>query len=229
MNACNKIISISSLRSGDVLLCCGEDRIAQKIANKTNSRYTHAAICINSTEAVEAGLAGVEKDAIANILGRYQFIAVFRQPDAWNPEYVKAMNLFVAKILKTQLKYNLAGILHFLESKKTHHMSLQDKIEAYFEGYYMPDSPIKQTYFCSELVADCFIVTGFISPSAAVIYKSSTYSPGDLGRDPTFGTFVGYILANSNSAIPDDDEFIHKPTFAEIYGDPHAHHEKCQL
>ncbi len=52
----------------------------------------------------------------------------------------------------------------------------------------------KSRYFCSELVADCFVITGFVEPSAAVVYKPNATSPGALGRDPTFGIFVDILL-----------------------------------
>jgi len=218
MSTNEKIISLDDVEAGDLLLCCGDDKTARKIEAQTDSRYTHSAICINSSEAVEAGLRGIEKNSIQQILSRYPFVAVFRQPDAWSKERIVAMNRFVDQIVESQLKYNIQGIRDFVEKKRNHQISLHDKLAAYFDGDLDPDSYQKEKYFCSELVADCFVATGFIAPSAAVVYKSDTYAPGDLGRDPTFGTFVGYLCSGEEFAIPDDDEFINNSTFEEIFG-----------
>ena len=67
-------------------------------------------------------------------------------------------------------------------------------------------------------MADCFVATGFIDPSAAVVYKSNVTSPGSLGRDPTFGTFLGYVSVVPNYSVPDSDEFLNTSTFSEIFG-----------
>ena len=214
-----KMMTLDRVSPGDVLLCCGDGKIAGKIEAKTDSRYTHAAICTTSVEAVEAGLGGIEKADVAEIVSRYPFVAVFRQPDAWSDERILAMRRFVDQVVDSQLKYNLQGIRDFVDKKRTHQMSLHDKLTAYFEGDLKPDAYQKEKYFCSELVADCFVATGFIHPSAAVAYKSDTYSPGDLGRDPTFGTFVGYLSPDEDCVIPEDDEFYYAATFDEIFGE----------
>lgn len=218
MSANRKLLTLGDLQAGDVLLCYGDGKIARKIEAKTDSKYTHAAICTTSVQAVEAGLGGIEKADVAEIVSRYPFVAVFRQPDAWSEERVMAMNRFVDQVVDSQLKYNLQGIRDFVDKKRSHQMSLHDKLTAYFEGDLEPDAYQKEEYFCSELVADCFAATGFIHPSAAMLYKSDTYSPGDLGRDPTFGTFVGYLSADEDCVIPEDDEFYHATTFHEIFG-----------
>jgi hypothetical protein len=75
----------------------------------------------------------------------------------------------------------------------------------------MRDDPTKRTR--SRLVS----ATGILDPSAAVVYRSDVISPGDLGRDPTFGTFCGYVSDVSGYNIPETDEFFHATTFHEIF------------
>jgi hypothetical protein len=54
--------------------------------------------------------------------------------------------------------------------------------------------------------------------SAAVAFQSNVYSPGDLGNESTFGTFVGYLCSDNEQAIPEDDEFFHRSTYGEVFG-----------
>jgi len=107
----------------------------------------------------------------------------------------------------------------FLKRKQEHNRGLHNKISEYFNGNLRP-KPYrnrKGQYFCSELIVDRFIAIGFISPSAAIAYQSDTFSPGDIGRDRTFGAFVGYLMPIPSGTIPEEDEFYDNPTFAEIW------------
>lgn len=213
----------SELRAGDVLLCYKDakiDPIGKGITRVTNSEYTHAAICISSSTAAEATvLGGASKVEIENLIKRYDHVAVFRQPDAWRPpERVQAMNAFIDSIVASGAKYNLRDVVTFKKRSEVHQLSLTDQLHAYFNGTYAPAPVEKGSYFCSELVASCFVVTGFIDPSAAVVYKSDVTSPGALGRDPTFGTFCGYVSTVPNYSVPATDEFINHSTFNEIFG-----------
>jgi len=218
-----KMMLASELRAGDVLLCYKDakiDPVGKGITRVTNSEYTHAAICISSSIAAEATvLGGVSKVEIENLIKRYDHVAVFRQPDAWRPpERVQAMNAFIDSIVASGAKYNLRDVATFKKRNEVHQLSLTDQLHAYFNGTYAPAPVEKGSYFCSELVASCFVVTGFIDPSAAVVYKSDVTSPGALGRDPTFGTFCGYVSTVPNYSVPATDEFINRSTFNDIFG-----------
>lgn len=213
----DRIINTDSIMAGDVLLCCGEGKIGKLIKKQTGSDYTHAAICYSANEIVEAVSSGVRKVPLVDIINRYSHIAVLRQPDAWSGNQVEAMRLFLDEVITSKRKYNLKGLCRFVKNKKKHDISLPDKIKAYFDNQLQPDSYVKVKYFCSELVADCFVATGFIKPSAAIIYKSKVYAPGDLGNDPTFGTFLGYLVPCDGYNIPAKDVFMSCPTFADIF------------
>lgn len=219
MNQEEKMISTSELKTGDIILCLGNDKgkVSKGIKRVTGSDYTHAAICLDKYRAAESSISGVQKTRIKDIIDGYDHIAILRQPDAWSEDKVKSVNLFVDKVIESKAKYNISGIFKFVHKKKSHKTDLYNKLKAYFDGKLTPDCFEKGRYFCSELVVDCFIATGFIMPSAAILYKSDTFSPGDLSDDPTFGTFLGYISSKQNYIIPANDKFFNTTTYKEIF------------
>lgn len=217
-----KMMCTSELCAGDVLLCYKDTKIdltGKVITRVTDSEYTHAAICISSSVAAEATvLVGVSKVQIEDLIKRYDHVAVFRQPDAWQPpERIQAMNAFIDSIIASNAKYNLRDVVDFKKQNEVHRLTLIELLNEFFNGTYTSAPIEKGSYFCSELVASCFVITGFIDPSAAVLYQSNVISPGALGRDPTFGTFCGYVSSVSNYAVPTTDEFFNRSTFDEIY------------
>ena len=217
------MVSINELRAGDVLLCYKDaklDPVGKGISYITDSEYTHAAICINHCTAAESTVSGgVAKVKIQDLVKRYHHVAVFRQPDAWRPaEYVQILNFFVDSVILSGAKYNLRGVVAFKKRSEVHQLSLMEQLHAFFNGTYASAPIDKGNYFCSELVANCFVVTGFIDPSAAVIYQANVTSPGALGRDAMFGTFYGYVSALPNYSVQDTDEFFNASTFNEIFG-----------
>lgn len=217
------LIQVTEIKPGDILLCYKDakiDPVGSAIQSITSSEYTHAAICIDTTTAVESLVQqGVVTTEITSLIGRYDHVAVFRQPDAWGPGNVEALRLFAKSAIEAKAKYNFKGVVAFRKRHEIHTLSVSDKLRKYFEGTLSHDPVEKGSYFCSELVADCFVATGFIDPSAAIVYKSDTTSPGELGRDPTFGTFYGYASAIPGYAVPSSDEFYNTTTFNEIFGE----------
>lgn len=161
-------------------------------------------------------MSGVRKIGIQDLVIQYCHVAIFRQPHAWSPDRVRAMNLFIEKIIQAGAKYKVDVIWKFVKDKKEHNESIFQKLESFFNGSLAPDAVEKGKYFCSELVVDCLVSTGFIDPSAAILYKSNTFSPGDLGEDPTFGTFLGYISLRENYEVPSDDVFLSRGPYDEI-------------
>ncbi len=214
----SKFINVSDLEAGDVILCHGEDKLAHKIASRTDSQYTHAAICISKSEVAESGVSsGIHKTAAADLISRYSHVAAFRLHDGWSSRRAEIINGFVDTMIASEKKYNLRGVWSFVKRKEAHEFDLRDKLTAFFEGRHQPKSHLTDTYFCSELVVACFIAAEIISPSASVVYQPDTFSPGDLGRDPTFGTFLGYISNDATCSIPENDEFRHQSTYSEIF------------
>jgi len=168
-----KLLTTNELRAGDVLLCYKDakfDPVRKGITHVTNSEYTHAAICIDSYTAAESVVSvvkgGVAKVKVQDLAKRYDHVAVFRQPDAWRPpERVKALNDFIDSIIASKAKYNLRDVVTFKRRNEVHQLSLTEQLHAFFQGTFAPAPVEKGSYFCSELVADCFVVTGFIEPS----------------------------------------------------------------
>ncbi|MEP4487168.1 MAG: hypothetical protein ABJ013_16160 [Halioglobus sp.] len=217
MSVVGKILAPNELSIGDVLLCYRQknsDLIAKAIRKTTGSEYCHAAIYYGENMAAESMLkhgvkkGGIGKISVSLLIERYDHVAVLRQRDAWsNNDRVKNFQQFVDEVIAKKPGYNLSGAINFSRKKTRHEATTQEKLEAHFSSDLQPVPVMKQSYFCSEFVADCFIAAGFIEPSAAILYQSDTYSPGDLGKDATFGTFCGYMSAKDNYKLPSSDYF----------------------
>jgi len=228
MSKKTNIRHVNELISGDVLLChIDASLIAQQIEKATGSKYSHAAIYYGDGFVAESlikeglGKGQIVKNAIRDVISRYDHIAVIRQPDAWCSEQsIAGLKLFIDKTIENGAKYNLGGIFSFTKRKELHETNVHQKLVDFFANESIPISPNKENYFCSEFVADCFIATGFIQPSAAILFQSDTYSPGDLGKEPTFGTFFGYLTNNPSYEVKEEDYYYHASTFDEIFGNP---------
>jgi hypothetical protein len=110
-------------------------------------------------------------------------------------------------------------MLRFLRKREKHEETLPSKLNAFFEGQFLPEPSRKTSYHCSEFVVAEFTAIGIIEPTAAIVYRASVISPGDLGRDATFGFFDGYLTQTPGYQIPQDDDFFHSQPFSEILKD----------
>ncbi|WP_061011119.1 YiiX/YebB-like N1pC/P60 family cysteine hydrolase [Vibrio sp. CUB2] len=222
----NKQLDIAWLQPGDVLLCHKkDDYVAKKIEEKTGSKYCHAAIYYGDSLAAESlAFDGFKKGRIgktnvSDLIARYDHVAVLRLHHGWgSTKRIDDLKQFIDKVINMGSRYNLCGIARFVKRKAFHESTLFKKLNEFFNGDFPPYSPVKSNYFCSEFVCDCFIAVGIIQPSAAVLYQSNVYAPGDLGNDATFGVFAGYLVKHSSHAIPTDDVFYNQSTYDEIYG-----------
>lgn len=216
----SKILNKVDLKPGDVVLCYknGKFDVVGKIIKKiTESDYVHAGIYIGNNIVAESMTSGLAKENLDRVLARYDHVAIFRRHDAWNKRRVRLLELFVDMMVKSQCKYNISGALNFHKLKLEHQSTLIERLDDYFIKNHTPESPIKEKYFCSEFVVDCFIATGFIDSSAAVLYNPTVISPGDLGRDVTFGYFLGYLSSDDKYEVPSEDEFYHSTTWDDIF------------
>jgi hypothetical protein len=220
--------NVADLKPGDVILCyCkpNDNLIAKVIHAVTASEYCHAAIYYGDSMVAESTAKDgikkgkIEKINVSNLLSRYDHVAVLRQPDAWaSSDSVKALQLFIDKVVQSKAKYNFIGFLTFKSRKERHETNIYEKLEAFFNDQLNSAQVEKGSYFCSEFVCDCFIAVGFIQPSAAVLFQSDTFSPGDLGKEPAFGTFWGYLTTKSNYAVSDKDYYYRETTYDAIFG-----------
>jgi hypothetical protein len=216
MNPNARIMALNQLQTGDVLLCVMGGRLAAKVEHNTESKYTHAGICYNEVEVVDVTLGGIQKAPAAQFVAGSEYVAVFRNPYIWNQNRVQAFHRFMDNAINARRKYDRTGARTFAERKEDHKLTLLAKLYEHFENGLQPVDHNKLKYICSELVVAAFIEIGFIQPSAAIAYQCDTYSPGDLGRDPTFGFFVGYLKPETTEEIPADDEFANKVTLGEL-------------
>jgi hypothetical protein len=219
---------IDELKIGDILLChsnTSNSLVAKKIERVTGSEYCHAAIYYGDALIAEStaknGLkkGKIGKVSISDLVSRYDHVAVLRHPDAWSsPGRIQALQQFIDKVISTGAKYNYKDALSFKIRKELHEANIHEKLSAYFDGELAPEPVDKLEYFCSEFVCDCFVNVGFIQPSAAVLFQSDTISPGDLGKDKTFGTFWGYLTVNEDYKVNESDYYYCDSTFDEIFG-----------
>ncbi|HHP0473008.1 TPA: YiiX/YebB-like N1pC/P60 family cysteine hydrolase [Vibrio harveyi] len=217
----SKILNKNVLQTGDIILCYKNgkfDALGKAIQSVTKSEYVHAGIYLGDNIVAESMTSGLAKENLNNVLQRYDHVAIFRRHDAWDEGRVRLLKYFVEKMLESKCKYNFSGVFNFKGAKEEHQQTLTKQLEDYFNGDCVQISPIKENYFCSEFVVDCFVVTGFIEPSAAVLYNSTVTAPGDLGRDATFGYFLGYLSSDSQYDIPENDEFYNVSTWEDIFG-----------
>lgn len=220
--------NIEDLKPGDVILCYCKPTgglVAKAIHAVTESEYCHAAIYYGDSFAAEStakdGLkkGKIEKIKASELLSRYEHVAVLRQPDAWaTHDRVKSLQLFIDNVVQNEVKYNFSGVLSFKNRRQFHEANIQKKLESFFNGQLNSVQFKKDSYFCSEFVCDCFIAVGYIQPSAAVLFQSDTYSPGDLGKEPAFGTFWGYLTSKSDYAVSEGDYYYRATTYDAIFG-----------
>ncbi|KAB7711020.1 hypothetical protein GBN32_09860 [Plesiomonas shigelloides] len=216
------------MKPGDVILCYCEpnaDIVSSQIQKVTSSEYCHAAIYYGNSLAAESTAKDgvkkgkIEKVCVRDVVARYKHVAILRQPDAWaSDDRIISLQMFIDKVVANQAKYNFSGVLSFKNRKELHEANIQEKLEKFFASQQAPIATDKKSYFCSEFVCDCFIAVGFIQPSAAVLFQSDTYSPGDLGKEPVFGTFWGYLTTNSGYIVPETDHYYRAATYDAIFG-----------
>jgi hypothetical protein len=222
----NGFKNINHLKPGDVILCYGGLNLTARAINAvTGSKYSHAAIYYGESFAAESTVKNgilkgkVKKIKVCELVSRYDHVAILRQPDAWASEdRTKALQLFINQVVANEAKYNFNGVLSFKNRKELHQSNIYEKLESFFAGQSTQIQTQKASYFCSEFVCDCFIATGFILPSAGVIFQSDTYSPGDLAKEPTFGTFWGYLTTKDDYIVPLDDYYYRASTYDQIFG-----------
>jgi hypothetical protein len=221
MSTIHKGIPLESIKAGDVLLCyiANDHPVFERIREATGSKYTHAAFCIGDGMVGHATPPRVEIKPLKDVVEASDHVAVFRQPDAWDPVKIQRLSVFVNEAVARGAKYDSAGLRHFEANKELHTNTLHDRLTQFHEGTLPPESTEANGYTCSGFLAAGFRATGFFDRSASLLYNPDATAPGDLGRDPSWGTFVGYVSLKDGYDIPLDDEFYNESTFAEIWED----------
>ena len=199
-----KEIAKTSIQAGDVLLCYSSDLADKSQEGIIEHGYSHAAICLNSADVLEATKPVVRKTTIDQFFDDgYQHIAVMRSE--WSQESVQKLLNFAN--LVAGLKFNEIGIARCVKRKdeKNSDITFQKVIDIMNGAE--PESPLKNTYFCSELVVAAFLYKGVASKEATPLFKPNTFSPEGIAIDKAFGFFHGYILPYNGYIVPDNDYF----------------------
>jgi|GEM_PF-1169768 len=211
------IVNESDLKTGDILLgYSGAAR--EKGEADIASGYVHAAIYLGESAIAEATGRKVKKSSFNDLAEEYDHLVALRQPDAWHGDNISKLHDFIDDRISSGASFNTQGIRDFKDSVPNSQSSDLERLGRYFEGELVPESPVRDKYFCSELVVSSYIAIGFIGESAAVVYRPENTSPESLAKDPTFGTFLGYIKPYGEYKIPEEDMFEHSTPFHEIFG-----------
>lgn len=198
-----KCISQTDLRSGDVLLCYSPEFKGK--CDELLSGYSHAAICLGDCRILEATEPKVRETSVPNLLASYSHIAVLRSSNCWSYQRIaKLWNFAEENIGKN---FNNIGVGRVSARRTELIEEADERLQAYFETGATIE-PNRSVYFCSELVAAALISIGVIHESAASLFDPKALSPEDIGRDAVFGLFIGYIVSNESSLIPETDMFF---------------------
>ncbi|WP_334154646.1 hypothetical protein [Tepidimonas sp.] len=218
-------LSPNDVKPGDVLLCRPPEGInaskvvRRSIAAVTGCPYTHAAIALSHSEVLDARpLHGVKVRPLAELLAEARHVAVLRHPDAWNPQRIDGLRDYAAALQALGAGYNYREALRYSANRRRHAVEAMDALARYFETGEQQPAADFGPFFCSELVAACFVDSGFLHPSAAVVIAPGVQAPGDLTKEPAFGFLVGFLTADSRSKVPEDDPMLLHTRYREIFG-----------
>ncbi|CAA0098986.1 Uncharacterised protein [BD1-7 clade bacterium] len=201
-----KFINEKELVPGDVILCCSA-MTSDKATQATHSKYSHAAIHLSSGDIAESSSKGVTITSVSDLLEEYDHIAVLRNPYIWGGDRVEKLKSFIKKAIEDKASFNTVGMGKYESRKEKHSITELQRLEQYFDGELPETKSERGAYFCSELVVASFLSIGVIAQSTAVVITPEVFSPGDLGKEATFGGFVGYIRRSDEVEIPQDDDF----------------------
>ncbi|KAB2884132.1 MAG: hypothetical protein F9K34_09705 [Albidovulum sp.] len=202
-------LSISNLLPGDVLLfrSLRGDKLAKKIAQATNSPYTHAALYLGDGEIVESNPPNIQVRQLTKSDCAATQIGVLRSQMTFQNSRVAAVTEFVNRLISTKARYDYQGVVKFKGRNADFHENIISEIQKNYGVSANNDDAARKNYFCSALVVACYTASGIIGVTAEVLYPPNIFSPGDLHRDPTFGWFLGYLYPK-NSEVPSDDPLL---------------------
>lgn len=212
------IVPWRSLLPGDILLFASgkQNPLQLAISAFTHSPYTHAAICIGKGQIAESKLiTGVQIYRLKSTgLKQADRIGVLRTQATFSNNRATAVRSFVEELVKNRVGYDLKEAGKWKKFTPKGQAALQAGLLEELLNNYGEHEPqeqfLKRSYFCSALVVACYTVAGLIGNTAQIAYDPKTLSPGGLYADPTFGWFLGYLLADGGS-VPHDDPLLTDP------------------
>jgi hypothetical protein len=155
---------------------------------------------------------------LAALVSEAMHIAVLRHPDAWDDVRIDGLRDYAAALQALGTGYNYREALRYIANNRAHEAGMTDALTQYFgNGEQHPPTDLGP-FFCSELVAACFVNSGFIHPSAAVVIAPGVQAPGDLANEPTFGFLVGFVALDPSATVPEDDPLLTLARYDEVLG-----------
>ncbi|WP_377806552.1 hypothetical protein ABNQ38_07765 (plasmid) [Azospirillum sp. A29] len=155
----------NKVRAGDILLCVPKKDVSllrrlpgAVVQHVSNSAFSHVAIGVGSGECVEAVMWKVQKNKIADLTEKYDYIVVIRHP-ALKPHGAKKMS----KYLRGQVGnwYSITGALASVLYSGVDRPSCINRILRFVLGTQkMRDGRIR---FCSQLAYNAVVVGGIAS------------------------------------------------------------------
>ena len=191
---------------------CSSSLTSGKVREVTGSSYSHAALHLGNGKIAESASSGVRITSILEIFDEYDDVAVLRNVHVWSSDRIDNLKQFIDKAILDNASFNSIGIKKYEKRKEQYTGSELERLERYFEGELPTINHNRGSYFCSELVVAAFMAVGIIDQSAAVLLAPEVFSPGDIGKEATFGEFVGYLGSSNDIDISKDDDFYyHSP------------------
>jgi hypothetical protein len=203
-------IQPSDLLTGDVLLYRPRkpNVIQKSISSVTLSPYTHAAIYLGAGLVAESVVPfGVAKSSLQDSIQGNQCIAVLRSQYGFSGDRPSQLNDFVAAVLTQKKFYDLIAVAGFSKSSAEYFSNQLEFIRDNYGKLTSSAEFAKQSFFCSAFVVACYAVVGIIDETAQVAYQPEYFSPGHLGKDPTFGWLLGYLVPEGG-IIPADHPLL---------------------
>ncbi|MDP3839610.1 MAG: hypothetical protein Q8Q54_11880 [Methylococcales bacterium] len=209
------IIDKNKLKAGDVLLAFS--KVANDIyLDKYNITlcYSHAAICTKNNMIIDSLKSGVRETTVDNLLKKYEYISVLRNP-YWDNNLLNKLHGFLENCIKEKSKFNHKGAsASTLENrKKEHEETINEQLTDFFDGKIENKFSYKESYFCSELIVSAFRKINIIDEATSILYRPEVMCPDSLAEEPIFGHFYGYLVCDDDYQIPETDRFYNEFRF----------------
>jgi len=195
------LLDAGDLVAGDVLLCYSQ---MMEGAHPEMDGYSHAAICVEAGRVLNADASGgVGLCSAVSLLESYDHLAVKRSSGLWNLAEVERLQAFAFE--SAGKRFNLIGMQRVPLRMQQHLETVMEKLGACFETGHA-ESPLADSYFCSQLVVAAFVYAGVIGKEASAVLSPKVATPLGLSADAVYGTFVGYV-ARQGYCFPPGDRF----------------------
>lgn len=173
------LLSRADLQQADVLFCRGSKRHPswRLISYASSGNYVHAAVYLGDGKVAESTAEGVQESDLADVIDRYEYIAVARCPGVnGDPDLQSKVLAFCENHISSGTPYNFIGaalspVFEFVELLRQRFGSHSLRTRRPRNG---------NRTFCSQFVVDAFVAGGYIPAGYS---GSGTSSPTALAED----------------------------------------------